>query len=163
MAVAERKKKKGSKETEDSLTISILKFKQTNKHLFGAKTFQFCFKLYKLPSLGWPPKEAAGSLENGRSREEEEEGKQGDGGHRTEDADDLEICCSKVQPQQRAADGFCAYAPPEPRFCTPHHIAAAKNLLSFRRATRNSRPRSVYHRQFIKHILYQGKPLNFFF
>ena len=107
-----------------------------------AKIFQFCFKLYKLPSLGWPPKEAAGSLENGRSREEEEEGKQGDGGHRTEDADDLEICCSKVQPQQRAADGFCAYyAPPEPRFCTPHHIAAAKNLLSFRRATRNSRPR----------------------
>ena len=99
-------------------------------------------KLYKLPSLGWPPKEAAGSLENGRSREEEE-----NGGHRTEDADDLEICCSKVQPQQRAADGFCAYyAPtPEPRlFCTPHHIAAAKNLLSFRRATRNSRPRFLY-------------------
>ena len=145
MAEAERKKKKGSNETEDNLEISSSKFKQTNKHLFitleWVKIFKLCFKLYKLPSLAWPPKEAAGSLENGRSREEEEEGKQGDGGHRTEDADDLEICCSKVQPQQRAADGFCAYAPPEPRFCTPHHIAAAKNLLSFRRATRNSRPR----------------------
>lgn len=151
--MAEAERKKGSKETADNPEISNSKLKQTNKRLFGtlewAKICQLCFKLYKLPSLGWPPKEAAGSLENGRSREEEEEGKQGDGGHRTEDADDLEICCSKVQPQQRA-DGFCAMLLlSEPRFCAPHHRTAAKNLLSFRRATRNSRPRSVYHRQFI--------------
>ena len=81
MAEAERKKKKkGSKETEDTeqrtpttSRFAVRKFKQTNTLQFRT---QFCFKLYKLPSLGWPPKEAAGSLENGRSREEEEEGKQ---------------------------------------------------------------------------------------
>ena len=78
MAEVVRKKKKGRKETENTeqrtpttSRFSVRKFKQTNKHLFRT---QFCLKLYKLPSLGWPPKEAAGSLENGRSREEEENG-----------------------------------------------------------------------------------------
>ena len=99
----EEKQGDGGHRTKDADDLEICCSKvQTNKRLFRT---QFRFKLCKLQSLGWPPKEAAGSLEKGRSREEEEEeGKQGDGGHRTEDADNLEICCSKVQANKQTSE-----------------------------------------------------------
>ena len=70
-----RKWPKGRKEIEDNLEISSSKFKQANTQTFIRN---FRILLQTLQSLDWPPKEAAGLLENGRSREEEEEGKQRD-------------------------------------------------------------------------------------
>ena len=98
----EEKQGDGGHQIEDADTLKIRCSKvRTNKRLL--KT-QFCFKLYKLPSLAWHPKEAARLLENGRNREKEEEEKQGDGGHRTEDADNLKICCSKVQANKQTSE-----------------------------------------------------------
>ena len=155
MEEAERKKN-GSKETEDNLEISNSKFKQTNKHLFGTRVSQnfptlletLQVTITRLASKGGRRIARKWQKQRGRRRREARRRRTPNRGRRR--PRDLLFESSASAKSGR----ILCYAPPEPRFCTPHHIAAAKNLLSFRRATRNSRPRSVYHRQFIYSISY---------
>ena len=150
MAEAERKKKKGSNETDDNLEISSSKFKQTNKCLprvsqnFPILLQTLQVTITRLASKGGRRIARKWQKQRGRRRRREARRRRTPNRGRRRPRDLL------FESSASAKSGrILCYAPPEPRFCTPHRIAAAKNLLSFRRATRNSRPRSVYHCQFI--------------
>ena len=158
MAEAERKKKKERNETEDNLEISSSKFKQANKKMsirnfrvsqnFPTLLETLQVTITRLASKGGRRIARKWQKQRGRRRREARRRRTPNRGRRR--PRDLLFESSASAKSGR----ILCYAPPEPRFCTPHHIAAAKNLLSFRRATRNSRPRSVYHRQFIYSISY---------